>query len=348
MVLLPIWKGVKFVTSDRQLREKRPRALVVTAVTLALLAVLIFLIPVPYRTRTEGVIWPPNEALVRAGTNGFIARIVAEPNTLVEAGELLIACEDPILRANVTVLKARVQELRARYDAALVADRVQARIVEQELNDVRKELARAEERVADLEIRSGTAGLFVLPQAEDLPDRYLAQGDLVAFILNVDRPTVRVVVPQSRVDLVRQQTEEVLARPAERLGAIVPAFVQREVPEAEEFLPSAILGSFGGGTFAIDPSEESGTKTFERTFQFDLELREPLEQVYVGGRVFVRFDHGRRSVPVPDPDPGARWVAPRTAPSARVQTVHGQDRFRTLMLGGAEDGIAEVWVAHPG
>ena len=42
----------------------------------------------------------------------------------------------------------------------------------------------------------------------------------------------------------------------------------------------------------FDPTEESGTKTFERTFQFDLELREPLEQVYVGGRVFVRFDHG--------------------------------------------------------
>jgi len=292
MVVLPISKGLKFVATHRSLRENRPRAIAVTAATLAVIALLLFLVPFPLRTRAEGVVWPPNEGLLRAGTSGFIDRVVAEPNTIVEPGQLLVACRDPLLRANVEVLRARLEELESRYDAALATDRVQARIVRQELEDVRAELARAEERLADLEIRSPGRGLFVIPNATDLPDRFLKQGDLLAFVLDVERPTIRVVVPQSRVDLVRQDSERVKARPAEQIGRIVSAVIRREVPEAEEYLPSAILGAVGGGEIAIDPTEQSGTKTFERMFQFDLELEEPLDPVFVGGRVFVRFDHG--------------------------------------------------------
>ena len=30
---------------------------------------------------------------------------------------------------------------------------------------------------------------------------------------------------------------------------------------------------------------------FEKMFQFDIELSRPIAQVFVGGRVYVRFDH---------------------------------------------------------
>jgi putative peptide zinc metalloprotease protein len=296
MVVLPVVKGTKFVMASPKLRSKRPRAIAVTAVAVAFVALLLFTLPFPWRTRIEGVVWPPEESLVRAKTNGFVSRVVAPPNSRVEAGQLLIECRDPMLAANVRVLGARLEELRSRYDAAHATDLVQAQIVAKERDDVRAELERETERLSELEIVSPVAGRFVVPRAKDLPDRWVTQGELIAFVLDVSRPTVRVVVPQSNVDLVRQRTRRVEVRMVERLDRVIPARIMREVPEAEEQLPSAILGSPGGGEIAIDPTEQSGQKAFEKLFQFDIELDEPVDQVFVGGRVYVRFDHGHESL----------------------------------------------------
>ena len=89
-----------------------------------------------------------------------------------------------------------------------------------------------------------------------------------------------------------RRTTSVEVRFAENVARVVPARIDREVPEAEQQLPSTILGSGAGGAIATDPFEEGGTRTFERVFQFDLEVDEPIERVLIGGRVHVRFDHG--------------------------------------------------------
>jgi len=300
MVILPIGKGLKFVLTAPVLRDKRPRAILVTVVTIGVVAALLFALPVPFRTRSEGVVWVPTEALVRAGTQGFVERIVARPNSVVAKGDLLIECRDPILLAEANVVRAKVEELSARYDAALTIDRVQAQIVQRELDDSHAQLARAEERLNELEVRSPSNGLFVLPEAKDLPDRYLQHGDLIAFVLDVDRPTVRVVVPQSSVDLVRRRTKRVQVRLTEKLGTVFDGVIKREVPEGEKYLPSAILGSFGGGDIATDPSDRQGTKAFDRVFQFDVELTDSHDELFVGSRAFVRFDHGLEPI-------GFRW-----------------------------------------
>lgn len=296
MVAMPLGKGVKFVLTNPALRDTRGRAVIVSVAAVAVAGLLLFLVPFPLRTQAEGVVWAPDDSLVRAGTNGFVDRVVAAPGERIERGRPIVVCSDPLLRANADVARARVEEMQSRYDAVRPTDHVQAQLFEKELTDARVELARVEERLEALEIRSPSAGLLVLPDAADLPNHYLAQGDLIGFVLDVERPTLRVVVPQSRVDLVRQQTREVLVRPAERLDWILSAVVKREVPEAEERLPSTILGTGGGGAIAIDPREESGTKAFEKMFQFDVQLTQPPGRVFVGGRVHVRFDHGYEPV----------------------------------------------------
>ena len=42
----------------------------------------------------------------------------------------------------------------------------------------------------------------------------------------------------------------------------------------------------------IEPRDAEGVKTLEKLFQFDLELPSTVDDTYIGGRVFVRFDHG--------------------------------------------------------
>lgn len=292
MVVTPVSKAIRYVAVSPVLRESRGRAAVTTAGLVAAGLAVLFVVPLPLRTRAEGVVWVPERALVRAATDGFVDRVLATPNGEVAPGDPLVAFRDPMLESETRVLAAKLEELDSRYDAAMAHDKVQARIVDRERAHVRERLVRSRERRADLEIASLADGTFVLPDAEDLPGRYVHKGELLGYVLNVDRPTVRAVVPQSRIDLVRSRTRAVEVRFEERIELTIPARVQREVPEAEQELPSTILGSGGGGEIATDPFEGQGTRAFERVFQFDLALEQPVDRVFVGGRVHVRFDHG--------------------------------------------------------
>jgi len=210
----------------------------------------------------------------------------------VTRGQPLVTCLDPLLESQAAVLRARLAELESRRDWALTLDQVQARILLEEIEGVRKELARAEERRSALLIHSPMDGVFLMPRAQDMPDRHLKQGDLIAYVADVERPVVRAVVPQSRVDLVRASTRGVRVRLTERLDDILAAEVIREVPGAVERLPSTILGSAGGGEIAVNPTDKGQTQTMERLFQFDLRLGGRLDEVFFGSRAYVRFDHG--------------------------------------------------------
>ena len=293
LAVVPAVKKIHYVMTSPALREKRGRAVAVTWGLILGVLVLLFLMPFPSWTRTEGVVWAPDESLVRAGADGFVDRVRATPTTSVKTGEVLIECRDPLLVANVRVLEAQLRELEVQYnDLIFQLDSVKAGIIKEEIDQTRGNLARARERQAALMIRSPGDGLFILPGAEDLPDRFLKQGDLVAYVLNKDRPTVRVVATQSDIDLVRQRHRGVKVRLASQVDQVIPALIKREVPGGIEKLPSTALGQGGGGEVPIDPRDKDGLKTFENLFQLDLQLREPVTHFCLGGRAYVRFDHG--------------------------------------------------------
>lgn len=292
MFIVPVARRLKFLAASPLLRHSRTRAIAVTAVAVGLVGTLLFAVPAPLRTRSEGIVWIPEQAMVRAGTDGFIERIEAVPDTRVKKGDVLIVCSDPLLSANVSILEAKVAELKNRYDSERYTDRVKARITREELDSVRADLARSIERFAELDIRSNSVGKFVLPGAEDLPGRYIRKGDLVAFVLDIERPVVRAVIPQADVDLIRKSDRGIQVRLAEQIDRIYDAEVVREIPGAVERLPSTVLGVAGGGEIALDPRDAGGLKSLESMFQLDIRLKQPVSGVNVGGRAYIRFDHG--------------------------------------------------------
>jgi putative peptide zinc metalloprotease protein len=118
------------------------------------------------------------------------------------------------------------------------------------------------------------------------------QGEPVGYVVAFPEITARVVVPQADVGLVRSKTRRVEVRLADRVGEPMTASVRREVPAASDELPSAALGTRGGGQLPVDPQDEEGTRTLDTVFHFDLDLPPDIPVTNVGGRVHVRFDHG--------------------------------------------------------
>lgn len=290
--LVPAVKGVAFLLTNPRLRSVRGRAIGVTAILVAAVLVVVCLVPVPLRSTTEGVIWMPEEAFVRAGVEGFIEEVVGRPGARVHPGDILIVSRDPALTTEVKVSEARVRELEARYTEQRHADRVKAAIIQEELQYERERLKRARQRAGELIIRSRAEGAFIAPLAADLPGRFVRKGEQLAQVVDLEKITVRTVVTQVNIDLVRNQTKQVEVRLASRLPDIIPAVITRVVPGATDQLPSTALGSQGGGPVAIDPTNAKGIQSVEKLFHVDLEL--PMRVTNrVGGRVYVLFDHGR-------------------------------------------------------
>jgi putative peptide zinc metalloprotease protein len=291
-LVFPPLKGLYFILTNPRVRSVRGRALTVTTVVITLLVLLIGLVPVPYRTGAEGVVWIPEEAIVRAGTEGFIDKVVATPGTRVEAGTPLLTLSNPPLTTHEQMTSAYLKELEARRVQYLSSDPVKAEIVLQELGQARERLARVQSERQELTIRSRTAGTFIVPVPEDLPSRFVRKGELLGYVVEVDRMTIRTVVSQAIIDLVRSRTEAAEVRLAERVPEVIPATIKRVMPGASEQLPARQLGTAGGGRIGTDPTDREGLTAMQKMFQVDLEIPSGSKSVMLGGRAYVRFNHG--------------------------------------------------------
>ena len=291
-VLLPVLKRASYVLTDPVVGERRGRALCGSLGVVAALCVLVFLVPLPLHTRSEGVIWLPERSNVRAGTEGFVVETLAEPNRLVGAGDPLLRIRDPAIEARVRVLEAKQRELRMRVQALEREDRVRAEISREQLADTDAALARARERAGEVVVRSPVAGTFVMVDGQDLVGRYVEQGQVVAHVVDLSNAVARVVVPQHEVGLLRERAPSVQVRLAHDVGTVLTASIARQVPAATDRLPTRALGTRGGGRLAVDPMDADGLRTLEPVFQFDLALPENAPIHAVGARVYVRFDHG--------------------------------------------------------
>jgi putative peptide zinc metalloprotease protein len=291
-IAVPVWKAVAHLTSNPALRRRRQRAVGVSTALVVAVLLILFVVPAPSWTRAEGVVWVPEEAQVRAGTDGFVERVVATPDSVVARGDALIEAADPLLPTQVAVLEAQLLELEVKYDALMLEDRVQAALVREEMVAATAALARSRERAAELMLKSGASGRFVLPNAGDLPGRFVAKGQLVGYVVEPKVLTVRVAVGQDDIARVRERIRDVEVMMTEWGASPVQATIRREVPGGSQQLPTAALGSGGGGPFAVDPRDRQGVTALERVFQLELVLPEELRSPYLGARVFVRFNHG--------------------------------------------------------
>ena len=289
---LPIVKIVKFLLTSPKLRRQRVRAVSTSVALLSLLLALITLVPVPLRTRAEGVVWLPEQAQVRAGAEGFVNRLLVDPEAQVRRGQALIENYDPFLSTRLRVIRAELSALEARFRAEWAEDPVRAEITREELNAIRADLDRARERALEMIVRSPTDGQLVVPKHRDLEGRFVRQGEVVAYVVDYSQLTVRVVVAQDDIGLIRGRTEDIQVRLAEQLDTVFTAHIRREVPAGSDQLPSPALSTLGGGQFSVDPRVPKELKTLERVFQFDLELPAGTPVSGTGGRVYVRFGHG--------------------------------------------------------
>ena len=292
-LLLPIGKGIKFLSGSPKLRTNRPRALITTFATIALILGALFLVPFPSYSIVDGVIWPSQQAQVRAGTNGFVTKVATTTDQKVRSGDLMMQLDDPFMRARLELIDTQLAGLEIQRSALIRTDRVQSTLIAEEIDVVQNDRARLVEELEALDIRAPRVGTAVLPNASDLEGSFVAKGNVIGYVVaQRDTQTVRTVVSQNQIDLVRNDTQSVSVMPVEWGAEPIKAIILREVPGATQQLPTPALGTAGGGNVPVDPSDPNGVQTLGRFFEFEILMVQPSADILLGRRVRVRFDHG--------------------------------------------------------
>jgi putative peptide zinc metalloprotease protein len=254
----------------------------------AAVATLACAVPLPFHTVASGVVWPPEQARVRPGTEGFIVEVRARDGDWVVPGQVLVVLDDPALPAERGRLMSRLEQLNASRYSALQSP-ADARQAEEEIMRAQAELARIGQRIEHLIVRAQAEGTLTMPYQRDLPGTFVRQGMTLAYVLERTAVGIRAAVPEFDAALVRESTRGVEVRFAG--GHAYAAEFVREVPAATFDLPSPALGDRGGGPHATDPADKDGLRAREAIVLVDLKVpQSALERL--GGTALVRFDHG--------------------------------------------------------
>lgn len=293
--VVPVFKGVKFLATGQKLRGKRSRAAGLAVAVVAGVVALLFVMPVPYATVAHGVVWLDEDAILRAGADGFVAEIAAERQDVVP-GTVILRMEDPVLASETRLVRSRLDEMRLRLRAVLLIDLVQTDYLREQVRHLEGQLAHAVARNEALTLTADRAGEVLVPGANDLIGSMAREGDVLGYLLDGATLHLRVAVGQDQAELVRGRTKGVRVLFQRDLSRSLEARLVRQVPESQALLPSPALSAGAGGEFALDPTDPTGRRTLQRVFQFEVAPTDPLPVTLVGERALVRFDHGREPV----------------------------------------------------
>jgi putative peptide zinc metalloprotease protein len=297
-VVMPIVRGIMFVIHGPALAEARARATAVSLVAVTLMVVVLGFVPLPLTTRADGVVWVPDQARVFAETEGFVEQLLVSSGDQVESGDVLVEMQNPVLQARLAVLEARRSELLARRWSEQHNEQVKAQISASEIQTIEYELESLREQAEGLVVKSHVSGTVVLLAESGLDGIYLSQGQLLGYVSKKDRLIVRAVVSQSDIGLLRRNVDRVEVRLAENRSHRIDARIIRETPAASLELPSAALGTLGGGYIAVDSQTRDADtrKALEKYFQIDLELSKGVTLSGLGERAYIQFDHGSEPI----------------------------------------------------
>ena len=289
VVVTPLFKGIQYLGASPQLRGQHRRVYFIAGALAALTVIGLFMVPLPYSTHANGVVVYPDRAETRARTAGFLQEILAAPGSAVETGQPLIAFADPILDAQITVLRAELDESRARLAAIQDVDRVQTQMFAGQIENLQKRVDTFEKRKIDLTVVANHPGRFVLPRQEDLPGRYYRRDELIGFVIGEDDPVIQMLMPQSEIDLIGKAGVKVEVRLADDMEQPFEAQIRREVPAAQQDIPNLALTTRGGGDITLDPSRSQKPEALFSYFLVEVAPQKHQRLTFLGAHAAVRF-----------------------------------------------------------
>ena len=305
-ILVPIGKFTRYLATNGELARVRPRAILTTIGFVALLLGGLGLIPAPDHSRAQGVVEPLELKELYMGEPGKInlalASLPTDPNfgmPTAAKNQRLLTGDSPDLQAELEQLQAQKREYTTRQNMAFSEDPAKAAALLASVNALNDQIAFANKRLSDLELKAPIAGAVISDDLEYRGGSYLKRGEPIARIADVglDNLIIRCAVPNELSGtLEREAQRRVEIRVMGRPDILLTGNIYYRAPAGQDKLPSAALGYGVGGDIQTDRADPHGMKTTENVFEIrirDLQfVHKPgaVNPLMSGQRVLVRFD----------------------------------------------------------
>lgn len=293
---MPLGKAFRHVWSGHTLARYRTRALRRLYVYVMVSAACLCAIPLPFYTVQEGVVWLPEQAVVRAPVDGHIALHAVQPQQAVEVGAVLLALDNPQLMQDRQLAQERVGALQLQIRQVQPQDVLQVQILSRQLQAEEAKLLRLQQQVDVLTLRAEVAGYWYPVEMDAMQGRFVHKGSVVGYVAEQASDVVRVAVQQDDMELIESRLRAVRVRLATDTTYEYAAELTRTTPGGDFKLVSPALGIDGGGQIAARAAQDGSAHALDRMFDVDVTLAHPqgqrLTSPAFGQRAYVRFDLG--------------------------------------------------------
>lgn len=287
-LIKPLWNGARTVVTDPDFHAMRS-LLWVFAMPVVLI-VLAYQLPLPYSHVIKGVVWLPEEAVIRAADNCEVVEQFIEPGGEVAAGEPLFTCTNPDALVSRQEIVAIVDELHVRRAGVATRDPLELQALNAELKASKIALDNIEHRIAAADYLAANEGLFDVVGTPALIGRFVARGEIIGYVVPHQVRTVKVAVDENQINSLKDSLKRVQLRLRDasgESGTHTTSVLQRSARASRE-VTSAALSTAGGGSQRADPSG-SETTVLEPVIELDLKWPEAVDSLPVGIHVDVKF-----------------------------------------------------------
>lgn len=323
LVLGPWWKALTWMLRSPGLIGRRGR--VIPGVLIASVAPVVALAwPVPWTTVAPGLVWLPDQAIVRTETGGLVLKVLVDDGAHVNPGDVLLQLEAPELQADILAKEAELLGLVTERQQRRQDDVVRSQQIDDQIDRVTAERDVLKRKLDQLQLRAPIGGIVAFSRPADLPGRYLDKGDAAAWIFEPpngaaagDQATpsvapaakaaaakaeppgtlVRAYVSGTDAAWLQKHVKAVRVASSDMRYQPMPARLHGGTPASIGMLPTAALGEKGGGALRVDASDPDGRRTAEPVFAFDLKVDFTADgrrwEPRAGERAWVAFEHGQ-------------------------------------------------------
>jgi len=287
-----IWPNLKILKKawqDSDIRAGGRSPTVMLSIVAGIMALFLGGVPLPLTTSVEGVVQLDEHRRVLAEENCFVERLHKQPGETVYKGELLLSCENYELRTELLVLQQQYAEANAQRQGVW-SDPVQLKIYDEELLRLNLELKESQARLASLSIYAQADGIWSLRNSVDLPGTFVKRGDLIGHVITNNNISVRGMVPETDIELVRDRAVTTHAVQASDLFTVLTPVKWTVFPAATKEPTSVILTEAAGGSIVMNPSSSTTPQSLRRYFLVALEF-ETLPSVFIEERIYIQFEH---------------------------------------------------------
>ena len=236
-----------------QLSSALPRL----GILLAIIAGVLFLVPINPTGKAIAVVEYSDKETLRASVRGFVTEVGASEGELVKEGDVLVQLSNPDEKSEYDKLVLELRSSRIRARSFYQTENLPAYQAELEtITGLEKKLAESRLILEGLTIRAPLDGRVVSRELKSLPGKWLEVGDEILAVVPNEKKELLISFRQEDIDDLAEQTGRDIRI---RLRGRVDEFsgvIDRIESRATRAVPHEVMAAPNGGPLALRASTD--------------------------------------------------------------------------------------------